>query len=347
MIPSYQQALNGTLVSQTGGAALSSFTLTNNLAVPVNAYTLGADGAAEMWYLTANLGPLTSGVSYSQPDWLPPITAGTWFMVTTLGTGSFVCAFEAQTDIATYVVSAVDMPPEPATAVFLPTNPNNIGPFPEPAKFGPVIPPDSPRVLVGCGALPNGNLVQREQYWERMPDSYCLSPGEQKEFSTTVSEGSLATSSSQTDVTASLDLGASAGWGPVSASISSSLNTQTSTFQQVTVTSRSTSFVSDTVSNTGPTTLLYLRWQLADVITVFANTPNPLPNVTPVASVILGENPELTGGPYELDYGAWNDEADVGASLGRLETPAEHRRRRVPLPVAAERPQLRRTRTPA
>lgn len=216
--------------------------------------------------------------------------AKNYIMVLNNLTGSFITLFE---------VPESDRPP--VEFKIDPTRlspPNNIGIFPEPNREV-IIPPDSPRVLVGCGVLKgsgstaaDGNIIVREQYWERMSDSYSLAAGEQKTLSSTTTEGTETTSSSTSEMAVSLGLDASAGWGPVSASASATLSSEASHFQQVTVTEQSTLFASDTLSNETADAVMYLKWQLTDVITVFTSTG------VAKSSVMMGENPIIIAGPY-------------------------------------------------
>lgn len=49
-------------------------------------------------------------------------------------------------------------------------DPNEIGGIPTPDSDV-MIPPDSSRIVVGCGTLSDGNRVVREQYWHSQLDS--------------------------------------------------------------------------------------------------------------------------------------------------------------------------------
>lgn len=282
----YQLALDGTLYSATEGAAIDGLTVTNELFFPVQVWWLDSQGQRWPW---AALPAINGSYTQNSPPWPAPAQAGTWFLVTSTLTGSFVCAFQAQEGNASYTIAASML-----------CDPNDIGTFPEPTG-GIIVPPDSPRVLVGFG-FANSCLVVREQYWERMSDSYCLARNEVQEFSTITTEGSQSTASSQTDVSTSLGLSGSAGWGPVSATVSAALSTQSSTMQQVTVTAETTAYASDTLTNSRDETVMYLRWQLTDVVTLFSMPSPSTPYNVPLGSVITGENPVLTGGPYEMAH---------------------------------------------
>lgn len=187
--------------------------------------------------------------------------------------------------------------------------PNDAGPIPLPsvdyndAQIFPsnlrqqnstvLLPTDSARVLVGVGKASNHNLIVREQYWERHPDSTCLAGGEKRTVSVTTSQGKQQTSSTSETVSASIDASASGGWGGVSASVSSSLSASSTTFQQITITDETTSYVSTELHNRHDEPVIFLRWQLTDVITIFHKEHHK-----PLASIIQAEAPVVVAGPY-------------------------------------------------
>jgi hypothetical protein len=173
-------------------------------------------------------------------------------------------------------------------------SPNDIGIPPTPNQDV-VIPPDSPRVVVGCGVV-NGNYVAREQYWRRLPESYSLARGQHRTENYTTTSGIEVTTSQQSQLAASVGVGASAGWGPISASISASVSASSSTFQQISTNMQTTTFVSQGFDNTkGLTSKMFLYWQLTNVVTVFDSNGDPL------SSLIYGsEEPAVIDGPYDL-----------------------------------------------
>lgn len=162
-----------------------------------------------------------------------------------------------------------------------------------------IIPPDSPRVMVGCGKIDNGGttvMVCREQYWQRQADSYCLAGKEKRTVNVTVTHGKQSTSSQFDTVSANVGMDASAGWGAFSASVSASLSTSSSTFQQVTVSEETTSYVSSELDNSdNDSPVMYLRWQMIDVLTLCDPTTH-----MPLSSVILAGSPVVVRGPYTL-----------------------------------------------
>ncbi|OWV74669.1 hypothetical protein ATY76_27380 [Rhizobium sp. R339] len=192
-------------------------------------------------------------------------------------TGSFMCSIVMQTEGEAITVNYM-----------LLTSPNDIGPVPQPTATM-LVPPDSPRILVGCSTLADGKIVVREQFWDRQGDSCTLAPGEKKTITTTVTTGRQETSTHESTLAASLGMNANVGFGPFSASVSSSLSMTSRSFQQVTVSEQNTAYFADELTN--PYTdqaCLVLRWQLTDVITIFQ------PEGAPCGSVIIGESPIIT-----------------------------------------------------
>ncbi|WP_445516351.1 hypothetical protein [Streptomyces sp. NEAU-174] len=295
MNPTYQQALNGTLVSKNTGST-GQFAFYNATNIPLGGYLISDTG---VW-----LGMAPGGTSFGlgNPSLLlkpytpwstftSPIDYGWYFIFVNYYSGAFAAAYPAtaavpwQGDEYVLTVSSSDL-----------LNPNDIGSPPTPNEAV-VIPPDSPRVVVGCGGV-NGNSIAREQYWRRLPSSYCIAKGEQRTENYTTTSGIEVTTSQQSQLAASLGVSASAGWGPISASISASVSASSSTSQQVTTNTQSTSFISQDFDNVkGSTAQMFLYWQLTDVITVFDSNGNAL------SSLIYGsEEPAVIGGPYDPSH---------------------------------------------
>ncbi len=291
----YQQALNGSLKSVPGGDAFTC-TVPNHFEIPIVLAWIDLTGG--------HAKPVV--VHPGKTAQLLDCYAGYYYLVTSLWSGAFMCAFNTSQP-GNYPVSCSMLTP-----------PNDIGTIPVPTSSI-LIPPDSPRVQVGCGTLPNGHLVVREQYWDRLPDSYCLAPSEERTVGTTTMAGKQETSSKEEVLAESLGLSVTAGWGPISAGISASLSNTSSTYQQVTITEQVTTYVSTTLTNDGDKTVMYLRWQLVDVITIFK------PSGAAIASTLSGESPALITGPYpqpsELEPSAPRGpvEADGGPQLVVLE----------------------------
>lgn len=221
---------------------------------------------------------------------LPDFMTGT-YVVTCELTGAFVCSM-VLTKLSTLVTATIDQS--------LLTAPNSL-PYPVPDQFCP-IPGDSPRVLVAAGQAGGGAVVVREQYWHLTSESFVLAPHATHTISQTRTSGRLETTSEQTDVSASLGLSASGGWGPVSASVSATLSQDSSTSQQFTVSSTDTRFEEITHTNATDSPLTYLVWQLIDQIlvigepadaTVAAKTPLAI-----LANIASAQTPTLVAGPY-------------------------------------------------
>src|SRR5262249_13596112 len=137
-----------------------------------------------------------------------------------------------------------------------------------------IIPNDSPSILVGYGHAKDKSgkdtYLTRSQFWKRSGDSISLAPGETVATSYTSTTGIQETSSTTETVATSLNASVSAGWGPVSASISAGLNTSNTSFQQYVSTQTDTSFESRTYAPDPNSTRMIFRWQLYDVVSVSA-----------------------------------------------------------------------------
>jgi hypothetical protein len=272
MNTTYQSALDGTLDSTQTGDPFA-ITIENQFEIPIIVTWLNLQGVREY----------VAEVDAKHSISVPTAYNGYYYLITSAYTGGFMCVLSVDEGGGNYPVSCADV-----------TDTNDIGSIPQPTAAV-LLPPDSPRVLVGCGKLSGGKAVIREQYWDRQPDSFCMASGETKTFSMTLVSGKQETSSTEATVSASLGLSVSGGWGPVSASISSSLSASASSFQQVTVTEQSTMYVSDTLKNSATYPVMYLRWQLVDVVTIFKKEGR-----VPLASILSGENPIVTQGPFNL-----------------------------------------------
>jgi hypothetical protein len=294
----YQQAINGTLKSSTGPGSGQPLTFYNMTAMPLAMYQIGADGSHFGWSAQAQTfqpgepGYVIAGTTKAGYEGGSSMTQGNptlgwyWLFANAL-TGAFAAVFPTPSSGDIYITTW-DL-----------LEPNDIGSVPTPdPRAGMLIPPDSPRIVVGCGLIAEGggspNIVVREQFWQRLPDSYSIAPGETKECSYTVTSGKQETTSELTTLETSVNASASAGWGPVSASVSASLSTSSTNFQQVTVTEQTTSYVAEKYSleqaADSPEMMLY--WQLADTVTIYDSQGGPL------GSIVTGTTPTVIGGPY-------------------------------------------------
>lgn len=175
-------------------------------------------------------------------------------------------------------------------------DPNGIGSVPEPNESV-VIPPDSPRVVVASGYLPTGNTVVREQYWQRLPDSYSIAAGAKRTISYTTTSGMESTTSEQSQVGVSVMGSTSAGWGPISATLSASLSNSSTTFQQTSTNVEMTAFVSQLYDNTkeGAKARICFYWQLTNLLTVFDRDGNAL------SSLVYGSESPAVIDAHNLD----------------------------------------------
>ncbi|HKT82204.1 MAG TPA: hypothetical protein VJQ84_00030, partial [Solirubrobacterales bacterium] len=171
------------------------------------------------------------------------------------------------------------------------SDPGDIGPVPAPTTDV-LIPNDSPSILVGCGQAKEKNgkptYLTRSQFWKRSGDSITLAPGESVMTSYTSTTGIQETSSTTETVATSLNASASAGWGPVSASISAGLNTSSTSFQQYVSTQTDTRFESRTYAPDPNSTRMIFRWQLYDVVSVTAAAGNKV-----LAQVTTAQLPDV------------------------------------------------------
>lgn len=300
-------ALGGYLSSpawgQDGGKHLY---LANNLPVPLYVYGIDESGRQNICLSLNGDGTPILFASGATTEFI--IYYESYFVIRTAFSGAFVALMYINPNNVpgTIIVDSTCLLP-----------PNQIGHFPEACEEMP-LPPDQPRVLVGVGqtATDPPSVILREQFWQRGGDSYVLAAGSTRTVSTTLQSGMQDTSSHQDMVAQSLGLSSSFGWGPISASLSANLSASSSSFQQITVSSQATQFESLTLTNTGTTSLMFLRWQLMDVVTVFqtvdpstapaAETPSfPPPangpgGMTPVTCVALAQSPGLISRPYDM-----------------------------------------------
>lgn len=261
----YEKALTGRLYA-TETDTSASVMITNNLPVRIAVYSVTNAGTR------TSLGHVEAA-STTEFDG----TTGDYLVVTSALSGSFICTCQMTSLDGAFTVDNSVL-----------TEPNDIGSIPEPT-LNQLVPVNSPLVMVGCSTVTSTggqqNFITREQYWNLQGDSYSLTVGESRTVSYTIVSGRQTTSSTQDTVGASVGVDAHAGWGPISAGISASLNAEASTFQQVSVNEQTTSYMSDTVTNSGDDDVVVLRWQMTDVITVFS------PNYQPVSSIVSGLNP--------------------------------------------------------
>ncbi|MFF2040622.1 hypothetical protein ACFVVX_09360 [Kitasatospora sp. NPDC058170] len=300
MNDTYQDALNGTLVSVDGGRR-TAMTATNATPVHLLVYWVGLDG------LLYGRNPRTGKLAAGYPGQvLEPGATITWttvdpadcFVAKVGYSGAFVTAWRAGEANAAVTITDREL-----------LDPDDIGETPVPTGSV-LVPPNGPRVLVGAGVLPNGNSVTREQFWQRLPESYSLAAGEEKTVNHTQTQGMQETSSDSKTVSASVSASASAGWGPFSASVNASLSTSSTKSQQVSVSTQTTGFTSNQYTNDTSHGWMCLFWQLMDTLTVFDGTG------TPVASVVSAKGPSVVWGPVDVDKLVDGEPADDAPNAG-------------------------------
>jgi hypothetical protein len=272
MDPIYQSAINGTLKSPASGQKMTNINFTNSLAVPIYIHIVNTEGVLKPSDLLAPQERIV----------LPECFANWYIVFTVAASGAFVCVIQLVATQLNYVV-----------APDLLVQPNDIGTFPRPSGTI-IIPPDSPRILVGCGKAANGNPLTREQYWKRNSDSYALAPNERRTVGYTSTSGMQTTTSSEQEIATSLGMNASVGWGPISASVSASLSTSARSLQQVAVTTETTRYETIELANPSESPQMFLKWQLTDVLTVF----NKELMSQPLAAIVQVAQPVLIAGPY-------------------------------------------------
>ncbi|MEU6977293.1 MULTISPECIES: hypothetical protein [unclassified Streptomyces] len=286
----YQKALSGTLQSRNTGQS-AQFSFTNQTEIPLGVYLVSDHG---VWMGMVPGGSNQFGFGYPSllvkpgktwPGFTGQIDYGWYFLFVNYYSGAFAAVLQAASggsDPQNWVtVTCSDL-----------LDPNGIGTPPTPNQAV-VIPPDSPRVVVGCGQS-GKNRIAREQYWRRLPKSYCIAKGEHRTENYTTTAGIETTTSEQSKLAVALGMDASAGWGPISAGISTSISASSSRLQQVSTNTQTTSFVSQEFDNSaGGDAQLFLYWQLTNVVTVFDS------DGTALSSLIYGaEEPAVIDGPY-------------------------------------------------
>jgi hypothetical protein len=156
-------------------------------------------------------------------------------------------------------------------------SPNDLGEPPSPDEDV-LVPIDSPRVVVGIGgrrAEMGGtwSFLLHEQSWRRSASSIVLAPDETRTLTTTHTSGRTETSSSESQITEAIGATLSAGWGPVSASISASLSRSDTTSRSISLAESDSVSMQITYKNTDPTRPeLLLFWNIIDIYTWVAMT---------------------------------------------------------------------------
>ena len=149
-------------------------------------------------------------------------------------------------------------------------DPNDIGGLPIP-RGSTLIPSDSGKFVVGAGLFdlppPKSKKVVliHEQFWRRSPSSFTMAPKSKKSVALVITTGRTETTSTCEQIKANLGIDVSGGWGPVTASMSASLEYGASTNRVVSVTETSQVTVEDQYENDLLNRqMLFLYWNLVD-----------------------------------------------------------------------------------
>lgn len=288
----YRRAVEGTLCSVNRGNP-SEFALANALAIPLQVYWLSATGEQVSPLppippfsiaVPVILSPGRSATFRSVPD-------GYWWLLVAQASGAFaaVVGKEQSSGGRAYVGErGVAVEAEllvPSGAIGMPPSPT----------AEQLIPGSSPRILVACGPAPSGGgtTIAVEQQWQLSPGSYALAPHERRTVSYTETSGMESTSAESSTFATSLGLSASAGWGAISASLSTSVSTSSTRFDQVVISSETTEFTSSEVENEGDTTQMTLLWQLTQTATVFESRNKPTAGVVSAVGPTIPQTCEL------------------------------------------------------
>ncbi|MFJ3833161.1 hypothetical protein ACIPWI_35175 [Streptomyces sp. NPDC090046] len=275
----YQKAIDEELQSVTTGQSLPDLTLNNELNFPLAVYLISDYG----WWIGG------MDQAFVEPPGYPGLVVPAnrtmdvycpgefdlgWYLIfLNAHSGAFVAVIQVASAFYSQNNGCYWMTLDQTCLL----DPNSIGSVPEPYETV-IIPPDSPRVVVASGYLPlTGNTVVREQYWQRLPDSYSIAAGAKRTISYTTTSGMESTTSEQTQIGTSVTGSTTAGWGPISATLSASLSNNSTTFQQTSTNVETTAFVSQTYDNTkGEKSRICFYWQLTNLLTVFDPAGNPL-----------------------------------------------------------------------
>ncbi|WP_328941788.1 hypothetical protein OG259_09100 [Streptomyces sp. NBC_00250] len=285
MNDTYQDAVSGTLASVDNGSR-TNMTVTNGTPVHLWVYWVGFDR------LLYGRNKRTNRLAPGYPGQiLDPGATITWknidrsyYFVAKVGySGAFAAVWRADRNNAAVTLTGRDL-----------LDPDDIGETPVPTGSV-IVPPHGPRILVGTGTLQKNRFVTREQFWQRLPNSYSLAAGEDKTVDYTQTQGMQESSSDTRTVTGSVSASAGGGWGPFSASVNASLSQSSTKSQQVTVSTQTTSFTSNQYSNDDSHGWMCLFWQLTDVLTVFDETG------TQLASIVSATGPSVVWGPVDVD----------------------------------------------
>jgi hypothetical protein len=226
---------------------------------------IGAGGpSANPLPLTWTYDPSVVGApNGSWPELIQTVGPGSWVILTSAVTGGVVGVYRLTADAeqVIYLTSrTIDLVPAnfdvPQAPVDNTTVPN----------------PQLP-VLINYGPLydMNGNLLyvtSHEQFWQLGGVTASLAPGETRTMGYVSTVGRLDSTTDQSTIqkslSASISGSASWGWGSISASISASLSSSNTLTHTSSITTSEVVSVQEVVTNTTPSPLSVLEWQLVD-----------------------------------------------------------------------------------
>jgi hypothetical protein len=249
----YIQALNGTLKSPGQKSSTKrNFKIYNDLPICVRVALITHTGTIIRVEKTDMISPNKNATIKDSF-----LSDGSFLMVNSAHTGGFIGILiikDSEYHITTDMLC----------------KPGDIGPVPIPTKNIPV-PASSQNIVVGVGEVQNkkGHSLMREQSWQLAADSYTLFPKEKKNIAVTTTSGISQTTTESKEISSSLGVSASIGYGAFSASISSSLNTTSSYMQSYTITEQKSTYESNEIINNNDYPIMYLRWQIADVVNIY------------------------------------------------------------------------------
>ncbi|MDR6128046.1 hypothetical protein [Sphingomonas sp. SORGH_AS_0438] len=272
-----KKALNGTLRSENIVSTKVTVHANNDFPMQLQGYTVLKNG-----YVVANMGLIDP----HSKDYSFEVLDKSYFIWKERSTGAFVHLIEVDSEAGKLDVSI------PFHCLL---RPGEIGDLPKPEKDI-MIPANSSKVAVSCGAISGGYIV-RYQYWKCTENSYCLPDGVSRTVTLNLTSGMTNMSSKEEVISQAVSSSADLGWGPISASISMSLENTTTISTSFELNEQETRTDTLTISNNTGKTAYYLAWQLMDCI----QTCECQNSVRVTSSILNAVAPLLYDGPFEVN----------------------------------------------
>ena len=250
--------------SDGAGTAPTDLTVENKLAIPMNIY----------WITEKKQNILICQIEPGKTSVIHVVTVTDKFVAYSAMSGGFCMPVVSATLPATVALNSIDL-----------VDPNEIG---TPPKYSAnvSIPADSPPVVIGISRIGSDSVMIREQLWRKNKDSFSLAPGETLEMASQTVNGMTQSSSSMETIAKTVGVETSAGWGAISASVSASLSSTSTTSQEVSMSTETTNSVVQKLTNPLRIPVVVLRWQLTDRITWWKYG-----GTAPIASMEIGSEP--------------------------------------------------------